>query len=80
MRRNLRNGLKKQSGQGMVEYIILVVFIAVVAIAVVTIFGQQIRNWFGTATGEIAGDPAGITHVTGADAKTAAEKTVNDLK
>jgi len=80
MRNNFRTKLKRQSGQGMTEYIILVIFIAVVAIAVVTIFGTQIRNWFGTATGELAQDPAGITHVTGADAKTAAEKSVSDLK
>lgn len=79
MRRNLKS-FKRQSGQGMTEYIILVIFIAVVAIAVVTVFGNQIRNWFGTATGELAQDPAGITHETGADAKAAAEKSVSDLK
>lgn len=80
MRKNLRNGLKRQSGQGMTEYIILVIFIAVVAIAVVTVFGQQIRNWFGTATGQLSQDPANITNVTGAEAKTAAEQQVKDLK
>jgi Flp pilus assembly pilin Flp len=80
MRSNYRSKLKRQEGQGMVEYIILVVFIAVVAIAVVTLFGTQIRNWFGTATGQLSQDPAGITNVTGADAKTAAEQQVKDLK
>ena len=80
MRNNFRNKLKRQSGQGMTEYIILVIFIAVVAIAVVTVFGQQIRNWFGTATGQLSQDPANITNVTGADAKAAADQTVKDLK
>ena len=80
MRRNLTRMGRRQKGQGMAEYIILVIFIAVVAIAVVSIFGKQIRNWFGTATGELAQDPAGITHVTGSEAKGAAEKEAKDLK
>lgn len=80
MRNNFRTKLKRQGGQGMTEYIILVIFIAVVAITVVSLFGSQIRNWFGTATGELAQDPAGITHVKGSDAKDAAEKSVSDLK
>lgn len=80
MRRNLRNGLKRQSGQGMTEYIILVIFIAVVAIAVVTVFGQTIRNWFGTASGQMAQDPANITQTTGAEASAAAAQQVKDLK
>ena len=82
MRNKLQKSMKRQSGQGMTEYIILVIFIAVVAIAVVTIFGQQIRNWFGIATSELAQDPAGsgIVNVTGAEAKDAADKKVSELK
>lgn len=80
MRRNFSRLGRRQKGQGMAEYIILVIFIAVVAIAVVTLFGKQIRNWFGTATGELAQDPANITHVKGSEAKDAAEREVKDLK
>ena len=82
MRNKLKNGLKRQSGQGMTEYIILVIFIAVVAISVVTLFGTQIRNWFGIGVAELAQDPAGsgIVHITGAEAKDAADKKVTELK
>jgi len=46
---------KKQSGQGMTEYIIIVALIAVAAIAVVGIFGDVVRNQFYNMTASLAG-------------------------
>ena len=46
---------KKQSGQGMTEYIIIVALIAVAAIAVVGIFGDVVRNQFYNMTAALAG-------------------------
>ena len=54
MRRFLRK-LKGQSGQGMSEYLIIVALIAVAAIGVVTVFGQDIRDLFQASTGALAG-------------------------
>jgi len=49
---------RKESGQGMTEYIIIVALIAVAAIAVVGIFGDVIRNQFYNMTAALAGSSA----------------------
>jgi pilus assembly protein Flp/PilA len=53
--------LRDRRGQGMTEYIIIVVVIAVLSIAVVTIFGDQIRDLFHGATAEMSGKDASVT-------------------
>lgn len=64
---------RARKGQATAEYIIIVALIAVAAIAVVSFFGDQIRNLFSASTAKLAGDdteggPAGYS-----DAKDAAE-------
>ena len=58
----------RRSGQGMTEYIIIVALVAIASIAVVTIFGNQIRSLFSASTLQLqgqdvnpsaAGDPTG---------------------
>lgn len=59
MRQSLRRALRrlnKESGQGMTEYIIIVALIAIAAIGVVTVFGQDIRLLFGASTAALAGE------------------------
>lgn len=51
--RTMRRG---RQGQATAEYIIIVALIAVAAIAVVTFFGDQIRNLFSHSTAKLAGD------------------------
>ena len=46
---------RRQRGQGMTEYIIIVAMIAIGAIAVVTVFGDNIRALFGTSANALAG-------------------------
>jgi pilus assembly protein Flp/PilA len=48
----------RRRGQGMTEYIIIVALIAVAAIGVVTIFGDNIRDLFAGATNALAGETA----------------------
>jgi pilus assembly protein Flp/PilA len=50
--------LKKNQkrGQGMTEYIIIVALIAIAAIGVITLFGDNIRALFGGAADALAGD------------------------
>lgn len=62
---------KKQAGQGMTEYIIIVALIAVAAIAVTQLFGATIRNQMAGISAEISGG-SGATQV--AAAQTAAAK------
>lgn len=73
----------KRRGQGMTEYIIIVSLIAIAAVGVVTLFGDNIRKLYGAAADTLAGEesvtPATKTFkVAGVDTaknlKTAAEK------
>jgi Flp pilus assembly pilin Flp len=50
--------MKKQFGQGMTEYIVIVALIAVAAIAVYQFFGQTIRSQTAGIAKEVAGQSA----------------------
>ena len=45
-----------QRGQGMTEYIIIVALIAIAAIGVITLFGDNIKALFGMSADALAGD------------------------
>ena len=47
---------KSRKGQTTAEYAIIVALVAVSSIAVILIFGDQIRNIFGASTQQLAGD------------------------
>ena len=53
MLRKLRKGRR---GQGMTEYIIIVALIAIAAIGVVSLFGDNIRALFATSANALAGN------------------------
>lgn len=63
--------LKNSKGQGMTEYIIIVALIAIAAIGVVTLFGQNIRALFAGASNSLAGD----TNVTAKTKKAKSKHT-----
>jgi pilus assembly protein Flp/PilA len=46
---------KKRRGQGMTEYIIIVALIAIAAIGIITLFGDNIRRLFGMSADALAG-------------------------
>lgn len=54
MKKNLKT-LKNRRGQGMTEYIIIVALIAIAAIGVITLFGDNIRKLFGGSANALAG-------------------------
>ncbi len=56
LRKFFRRLRRDQRGQGMTEYIIIVALIAIAAIGVVTIFGDNIRDLFAGATDALAGE------------------------
>ncbi|MEI6165885.1 MAG: hypothetical protein WCS52_01695 [bacterium] len=62
----------RKSGQGMVEYIIIVAVIALAAIAIFGIFGDTIREKMGGAVKELGG--------TGTDSTTTSQDYMKSLK
>lgn len=46
----------RSRGQGMTEYIIIVALIAVAAIGIISLFGDNIRKLFGASAQSLAGD------------------------
>jgi pilus assembly protein Flp/PilA len=48
--------LKKARGQGMTEYVIIVALIAIAAIGVITLFGDNIRKLFGSSAAALSGE------------------------
>jgi len=54
----LPRAARRQTGQGMTEYIIVVALIAVAAIGVYTLFGQTIRNQTAGLALEVSGQTA----------------------
>jgi Flp pilus assembly pilin Flp len=67
----LKRFRRDQRGQGMTEYIIIVALIAIAAIGVVTIFGDNIRDLFAASTNALAGE----TKVTPGTEKAKAQHT-----
>ncbi len=51
IRRGLRRFFASEPGQGMVEYALTLVLIAVVVIAILLILGKQVRNVFCNISG-----------------------------
>lgn len=52
---------RRQSGQGLTEYIIVVALVAIAAIGVVTVFGDNVRRIIGTSADALAGSSASGT-------------------
>ena len=48
-----RKFLSDESGQGMVEYVLIVVLVAVAVIIAVRVFGDKIKELFEDSTGKI---------------------------
>ena len=58
MRNEIKRALQQEAGQGMTEYIIIVALIAIAAIGVITIFGEQIRDLYGSSSAALSGQTA----------------------
>ncbi len=64
--------IRKQAGQGMTEYIIIVALIAVAAIGVYSFFGNTIRNQTAGMAAEMAGQDAKTAQTAAKDTATKA--------
>ena len=69
---------RKQRGQGMTEYIIIVALIAVAAIAVYQLFGATIRNQTAAIAQEVAGQNGSAAITQAGVAATAAATAAKD--
>ena len=58
---------RRQRGQGMTEYIIIVALIAIGAIFVVTVFGDNIRALFGSSANALVGQSTATTDLGGTE-------------
>jgi len=70
LKKAVERARKGRRAQGMTEYIIIVALIAIAAIGVVTLFGNNLRRIFGTANDALAGEQ---------DQETKAKKTRSQL-
>lgn len=57
---NKRIGGKKQLGQGMTEYIIIVALVAIAAIGVYSAFGHTLQGQVAQITNGVAGNTGGV--------------------
>lgn len=69
--------LRNRKGQGLTEYIIIVALVAIAAIGVVNIFGNQLRNQFAAIVGAMSGHAT--SKVTDLKSRADAEKNLKDL-
>jgi len=74
-----RKSTRRQAGQGMTEYIVIVALIAVAAIGVVTVFGDNVRQLFATAATGLAGEASADSGAKTADSKLRAGRTLKDF-
>lgn len=52
---NMKSYLRNEKGQGMVEYALIIAFVAIVVIGAVTLFGTQIQTIFTNITSGLGG-------------------------
>ena len=77
--KNIRQ-MKKQLGQGMTEYIIIVALIAIAAIAAYGFFGETLRSQVGGMAEELAGNDGSTAVGTAQKAAGSAVKEGEDQK
>ena len=71
--------LRGRRGQGMTEYIIIVALIAIAAIGVVSLFGDNIRALFSTSANALAGNENSTTNTNEAKAEHYSHKNLKDF-
>lgn len=78
----MRRNLKRQAGQGMTEYIIVVALVAVAAIAVYQYFGHVVRAQVAAMAHELSGEDGSASLRAGRQAaqKAAGETRAVSLK
>ena len=79
MKKELTRTLRNEAGQGMTEYIIIVALIAVAAIGVVTLFGDNIRDMFGASASALSGNESATRKMADDQENQAKHKDLNSF-
>ncbi|MDR0966825.1 MAG: hypothetical protein LBM75_10085 [Myxococcales bacterium] len=74
MMNKMNSLIRSEEGQGMTEYIIIVALIAIAAIGVITVFGNNLRILFSNSANALAGQETSTT--AGKSGLTATKKTL----
>jgi pilus assembly protein Flp/PilA len=74
------SGKRRQYGQGMMEYIIIVALIAIAAIGVYSVFGKTVRNQTAGLAKELSGNKADTQITAAGTAATTAGTRANTDK
>ncbi len=69
------NGKK---GQGLTEYIIILALVAIAAIGIVNIFGNQLRNQFHTVISALSGHGLTVKDLSSSSEKETNKKSLKD--
>ena len=78
MMSRMKNMIRSEEGQGMTEYIIIVALIAIAAIGVISVFGQNIRALFAVSANALGGNTSqSSTNAGGAGKSYAGSKRRN---
>ena len=65
-------------GQGLTEYIIILALVAIAAIGIVNIFGNQVRNQFHTIISALSGHGLKVKDLSKSSSKEQNKKTLSD--
>lgn len=72
------NKASSRSGQGLTEYIIIVALVAIAAIGVVNIFGNQLRHQFSTIIASMSGSSVQVTSLAAKAKEQTNQRTLKD--
>ena len=70
--------IAKQSGQGLTEYIIIVALVAIAAIGVVNIFGNQLRHQLSTIVAAMSGSSVQVQSLAAKAKQQTNQRTLKD--
>ncbi len=73
-----KEDLRRRRGQGMTEYIIIVALIAIAAVGIITIFGNNIRQLFGASV-EILGGQTSANPTLSLQGSHAGQRTLSNV-
>ncbi len=73
-----RNTMPARKGQGLTEYIIIVALVAIAAIGVVNLFGNQLRHQFSTIVAAMSGSSVQVKSLAGKAKEQTNQRTLKD--
>lgn len=76
--RKTKKGVARQRGQGLTEYIIIVALVAIAAIGLVNIFGNQLRHQLSTIIAAMSGSSVQVTSLATKAKQQTNQRTLKD--